>query len=348
MRYHHVCIEALSAVLPPEVLTSAEIERRLRPLYERLRLPEGRLELMTGIRERRLWPPGTPPSEASAAAGRQALAAAGVEPGEVDCLFHAAVSRDYLEPATATAVHRLLGLPGHALNFDISNACLGVLSAMIAAAALIELGQAEVGLVVAGENSRPLTEATLEHLLTDASLTRQSVKEAFASLTIGSAATAVVLTRDRRSRTGHRLLGGAAFANTAYDHLCRGSADGGMAGAARPLMSTDAEELLVRGIETAVQTWALFCAELGWNAQTPDLVCTHQVGRIHRDRLFAALGLDPARDFPTIEFMGNTGSAALPGTAALAIEAGRLRPGQRLAMLGIGSGINCTMLGIEW
>ena len=64
--------------------------------------------------------------------------------------------------------------------------------------------------------------------------------------------------------------------------------------------------------------------------------------------IYAGLGLDTAKDFPTVEFMGNCGSASLPATAALAVQAGRLKPGQRLAMLGIGSGINCTMLGVEW
>jgi 3-oxoacyl-[acyl-carrier-protein] synthase-3 len=50
MRYQRVCLEAIGYTLPDEVVTSAELERRLAPAYERLRLPEGRLELMTGIR----------------------------------------------------------------------------------------------------------------------------------------------------------------------------------------------------------------------------------------------------------------------------------------------------------
>ena len=57
MLYQNVCLEAIAHTLPEEVVTSAEIEARLEPLYTRLRLPEGRLELMTGIRERRFWPP---------------------------------------------------------------------------------------------------------------------------------------------------------------------------------------------------------------------------------------------------------------------------------------------------
>ena len=74
MRFENTCIESLAVAPPGEVLTSAQIEERLRPLYERLKLPEGRLELMTGIRERRLWPEGTRPSDASAAAGKAVLA----------------------------------------------------------------------------------------------------------------------------------------------------------------------------------------------------------------------------------------------------------------------------------
>ena len=81
MRYSNVCIEAISHVLPTTILTSAELEHWLAPLYARLKLPQGRLELMTGIRERRFWVPGIRPSDVSAQAGRRALEAAGRAPG---------------------------------------------------------------------------------------------------------------------------------------------------------------------------------------------------------------------------------------------------------------------------
>ena len=78
--FENVCIESLAVALPDEIWTSADIEERLRPLYDRLKLPVGRLELMTGIRERRMWPAGTRPSDASAAAGRAVLGKVG-DPG---------------------------------------------------------------------------------------------------------------------------------------------------------------------------------------------------------------------------------------------------------------------------
>jgi 3-oxoacyl-[acyl-carrier-protein] synthase-3 len=130
MRFQHTCIESLAVALPDEVLSSVEIETRLRPLYERLKLPEGRLELMTGIRERRVWPAGTRPSDASAAAGRAALAKSGLRAEQVELFIHSAVSRDMLEPATASFAHRKIGLPATAQIFDVSNACLGFLNAL--------------------------------------------------------------------------------------------------------------------------------------------------------------------------------------------------------------------------
>ncbi|HEX4147330.1 MAG TPA: 3-oxoacyl-[acyl-carrier-protein] synthase III C-terminal domain-containing protein, partial [Pirellulales bacterium] len=60
------------------------------------------------------------------------------------------------------------------------------------------------------------------------------------------------------------------------------------------------------------------------------------------------LGLEPAKDFGTVEYLGNTGSVAVPMTAAIGIEQGHLEPGDRLALLGIGSGINVLLLAVEW
>ena len=75
MKFANVCIESLATVLPAEVWTSTQIEERLQPLYERLKLPAGRLELMTGIKERRMWPAGTKPSDGADVVAAKAKAA---------------------------------------------------------------------------------------------------------------------------------------------------------------------------------------------------------------------------------------------------------------------------------
>jgi 3-oxoacyl-[acyl-carrier-protein] synthase-3 len=348
-RYQNVCIEAVSCHLPENVVTSADLEKRLEPVYQRLKLPFGRLEMMSGIRERRFWAKGTFPSEVSAEAGEKVIAKSGIDRQDIQCLIHASVSRDFLEPATATVVHDRLKLSPDALAYDVSNACLGVLTGMVQIANMIEMGQIRAGLVVAGENGGPLVDSTIEALLAEADPTRNQVKAAFASLTIGSAAAAVLLTHKDVSRSGRRfLIGGVSRSDTRFNHLCRGSRDEGVHSTTRPLMETDSEGLLKEGCAVAEVCWKDFRSALGWSNAEVDRCITHQVGVMHRKLLFQTLGLDADKDYATLEFLGNTGAAALPATLALAEENGRLERGHKVALLGIGSGVVCHMLGIEW
>ncbi|MCU0793566.1 MAG: 3-oxoacyl-ACP synthase III [Opitutaceae bacterium] len=343
MRFQHTVIESLATALPQEILSSADIELRLAPLYERLRLPEGRLELMTGIRERRIWPAGTRPSDASAAAGRAALAKSSIRADQVELFIHAAVCRDMLEPATASFAHRKIGLPATAQIFDLSNACLGWLNALTVAAGLIESGQIKCALVCSGENGGPLVEQTLRTLL-GTPLDRNGIKPYFANLTIGSGAVAAVVCHESLLPAGaraHRLLGGTARAATAHSELCQGDTHGADALA----MQTDSEALLVAGIQLARETWAAFTAEFG---ECFDRTICHQVGSTHRRKLYELLGLDLAKDFSTFETLGNTGSVALPATLCAAVESGAVREGDRIALLGIGSGLNSLMLSVDW
>src|ERR1700712_4380163 len=247
MRFENVCIESLAVALPDEVWTSDAIEEKLRTLYERLKLPFGRLELMPGIRERRHWPLNTRPSDASAAAGRAVLARSTLKAEQIEVFIHGAVCRDMLEPATASFAHRKIGLPGSAQIFDVSNACLGFLNGLVVLAGLIESGQVKVGMVVAGENGRPLIEQTLQHLV-GSTLNRNEIKPFFANLTIGSGAVgAIVCHRSLVKGRPHRLIGGQGRAATQHSDLCMGD----MHGTDALAMQTDSEHLLLAGVELA-------------------------------------------------------------------------------------------------
>ncbi len=348
MRFEEVVVEAVVHEVPPRVVTSDEVEARLKPIYDRLRLPAGRLELMTGIRERRFWLPGTKPSAVAAVAGRKALETAGVGPEGIGCLIHAAVSRDYQEPATASLVHDRMHLSGDCQIFDLSNACLGVLNGMVVVASLIQTGQIERGLVVTGEVAEPLHEATIRELLQNRAIRRSSFKQHFASLTIGSGAAAVLLARADLAQTGHLLLGGAVRTDSDASHLCREDTTARAASAAGPLMATDAERLLHAGCDLAAGAWEELKTELGWTNETPEHVFTHQVGQAHKRLLFERLALDAETDYPTVDRFGNTGSAALPMAWAEGARRIPLEPGKTVALLGIGSGLSSCMLGVRW
>jgi 3-oxoacyl-[acyl-carrier-protein] synthase III len=341
MHYRRVRLEAFGHTLPEEIVTTAEIERRLAPLYERLRLPEGRLELMTGIRERRFFPPGTRPSTMSIESANRAIEASGIDRRNFGALIHGSVCRDFLEPATACRVHHGLDLPGEAMIYDVSNACLGLLSGIIQVANMIELGQIRAGVVVGTECGRELVENTITRLNADDSLTRSSIKNSMASLTIGSASVAIVLCDEELSGTGNRITAATTYCDTSHHDLCHSQG-------LETIMDTDSEALMQQGVVVGAETFGRFLGVAGWETTDVDRSFCHQVGAQHRKLMLDAMGLDPTKDFATLETLGNTGSAALPVTMALGIEQGVLKKGDRVAMLGIGSGINCQMIAVEW
>jgi 3-oxoacyl-[acyl-carrier-protein] synthase-3 len=311
-------------------------------LYARHGLRFGRLELMTGIRERRFFERGTLPSSIAARAGEIALRESGVERERVGLVVHASVCRDGLEPSTASVVHHALELAPEAEAFDLSNACLGFVNAVALAAGRIESGELEAAVIVAAEDGRALVDATIESLL--ASGDKQELKRAFASLTIGAGGAAWVLAQRALSPNAPRLRCTTSLADTRSVKLCHGAQAFGAAG---PLMETDSEALLHAGNALAERTFARFLSEAGWRREDIERVITHQVGVAHRRLLLSTLGLDVALDYPTVERLGNMGSVSLPLTFHEAFLEGFIQREERVALLGIGSGLHCMMLAIE-
>ncbi len=339
MKFNHVRLHSTGFVEPPLYLTSTEIETKLTPLYERAKLPEGRLELQTGIRRRGFWPTGTRPSSIASEAAEKILKNFPRE--KIEILIHASVCRDFLEPATAAQVHRNLRLPPETMISDLSNACLGVLSAILMTGQMIESGAIKTALIVSGENGGPLLEETLKHLLTDPLMDRKRIKPFMASLTIGSAGVAILLTHETLAPNAPKIIGGTTLTDSESVGLCQG--DGSSNGL---MMETDSEALLKAGVKLSRENWEKTKALLGWNV--PDKIIPHQVGTAHRLAFLETLGLPLDRDFETFKEFGNTGSAALPLTLMKAEAAGFFKKGDKVALLGIGSGLTSTMLGVEW
>ncbi len=113
-------------------------------------------------------------------------------------------------------------------------------------------------------------------------------------------------------------------------------------------MSTDSVAVLKHGAELGVRTWASFLNRMGWARDQVDKVICHQVGSGHRDTMLKQLGIAPEKDFSTYRYLGNIGTVSVPLTAALAEQRKFLLPGDHVGFLGIGSGLNCLMLGWDW
>ena len=348
MKYSRVFLDAIGYELAPVVVSSEELEARLEPLYRTLRIPPGQLQALTGIEERRWWDPGFPLSSGAIAAAHHALEAADVRPDQLGVLIYGGVCRELFEPATACRVAAGVGVGPDTAIHDVSNACLGALNGIVDVANRIELGQIRAGLVVSCETSREINEIAIARML--AHPTMDNFRDSLATLTGGSGAVAIVLSdgsfanRDRR-----RLRGGVTRAAPEHHALCRwGMAPQGAPALFEQFMATDSIAVLRHGVALGSQTWSAFRSEMGWSVDQVDRVICHQVGSGHRDTVLGALGIDPARDFSTYPHLGNIGTVSVPLTAAMAEEREFLQPGDRVGFLGIGSGLNCLMLGLEW
>lgn len=337
MKFNHVRLHSWALEEPAHFLTTDGIESQLSDTYTRLKLPAGRLELQTGILRRGYWPRGTRPSHIASLAAEKLLKSFPRE--QVGLLTHASVCRDFLEPATAANVHHELRLADTCMIYDLSNACLGVVSASLVAAQMIDAGQIKAALIVSGENSGPLLLKTLETLAQDQSITRQSIKKYIASLTIGSAGVAWLLTHESLAPNAPRFLGGITRTDSSAVELCQGS--GNLEDLA---METDSEALMVAGLKLSQVTWQAYLQEF----PMPTKVIPHQVGSMHRRAFQEGLGITEIPDFSTFPDYGNTGSAALPLTFIKAHAAGLFSRGDKIAFTGIGSGLTSTMAALEF
>ncbi|MFQ5660527.1 MAG: 3-oxoacyl-ACP synthase III [Gammaproteobacteria bacterium] len=399
MHYKRVHMESIGYELPPEVVTSDDLELRLMPMYDVLHIAPGQLEALTGITERRWWEGGHSLSDGAAVAARKAIQQSNVQPQYIEALIYTGVCRENYEPATACAVAARLGISPDAYVYDISNACLGVLNGIIDIANRIELKQIRAGMVVSCESAREIVEIMIQRMLEEKTMDRFT--SSLATLTGGSGAAAVLLTDGSFENShAHKLIGEATQAAPEHHRLCRwgvtltpvelgklmfspdkllATIDEVMKPEALPaamkelmtsdklppaianimpsetlpaalteFMATDSVAVLKHGAKLGVRTWGAFLKKMGWARHQVDKVICHQVGEGHRDTILKELGIAPEKDFSTYKYLGNIGTVSLPLTAAIAEQRHFLKAGDRVGFLGIGSGLNCLMIGWEW
>lgn len=341
MRFTNVAIAAVVHVDAPIRVPTTEIAEQLAPFLSRIGLPGRALQGLSGIVARRFWPAGTTPSTAATIAAEKVLSDSGVPADRIGILINTSVCRDFVEPSTACIVHGNLGLGADCLNFDLANACLGFINGMDVAAAMIERGAIDAAIIVDGENSRDVTERTIERLVRDGG--KDDFRDEFAALTLGSGAAAAILTNLDLVRAldlpVHQYLGGLSVAATEHNQLCIGQQD---------KMVTDSSGLLHAGIDLAERTWQRGVELFGWSSSYFDQHVLHQVSKTHTEKLMQRLGLDLATTLPIYPEYGNIGPAAVPIALSKALTAGRVRAGDKVALMGIGSGLNCAMVEVRW
>jgi len=113
-------------------------------------------------------------------------------------------------------------------------------------------------------------------------------------------------------------------------------------------MVTHGHELLTAGLGLAARTWKKAISELGWKIEDFDHCVLHQVSKVHTEQFCKIVGLTIDQVFRLYPHFANIGPAGVPIVLSKLNDEGQLKSGERIALMGIGSGLNCTMAELIW
>jgi 3-oxoacyl-[acyl-carrier-protein] synthase-3 len=325
-----VRLVGIGAYLPPQRVASADLERQLR-------LSEGWVGQMTGVRERRRAGDDTVVTMAGHAA-RGALAMAGLTPADL-ALIVGASGPFQLIPCTAAFVQRELGAPdGGSACFDVNSTCTSFLSALHVAAHLVAGGSSPNALIFSSE---------ITHHVID-------TQEPGSAVLLGDGAAAAVLAPSGPGDTGR--LWGARFVtySSGVDlTVCLGG--GSRHPPNRPDTTPDMNLFHMNGPGIYRMAGRLlgpflerFLDEVGWEREDVDWLVPHQASGPGLDLLTRRCGFRPEQVVRTVETHGNCAAASLPLALAAAVADGRIVRGQRLLLVGTGAGLTLGAVALTY
>ncbi|WP_233716511.1 3-oxoacyl-ACP synthase III family protein [Mycolicibacterium vinylchloridicum] len=295
------------------------------------------LEKLTGIYERRVSVGDEDSYTLAISAARDCLAHANRSAQSVDAVISCSITKfhngltQWLEPTMSGAVAEAIGAE-KAMTFDVSNACAGMLTGVTIANNWIRHGSIERALVVSGEYISQLSRNAAQHI-------RTIMSNELASLTLGDAGAALLLERAPVGSAGITLAGFTTVAD--HSRLCLAYPKGD-APAAR--MFTDARAIH----QVAMADTPLLLHEVldaaGIALHDIDHVITHQTSaraiRKGMKKMVAEFGEGPRHDAViTVDRYGNTASTTHTVALIEELEAGRIRPGETVALIALASGL---------
>lgn len=322
MRYAN--ITGWGKCLPPAALSNDDLSTFLET-------SDDWIHSRTGIRSRRIAHVST--SALATVAARHALAAAGMEASQLDCIIMATASPDSMVPSAASAVQQSLGA-GRAAVFDINAACTGFIYGLSVGSALIKAGSMQRVLVIGAER--------LTHYL---DWTKRDTAVLF-----GDGAGAVVLEASSQplglladklgcDAEARDIL---AVPNSGTDRRRFEHIDGLFE------VNFEGKEIFKRAVKGMGDAAAHVLDQAGVTEQDIDLLLPHQANIRIIETLAKKMALAPEKVMVNIEQYGNTSAATVPIALCEALEQGRVKPGALLLTAAFGAGLTWGAGVIRW
>ncbi|MHB8508991.1 MAG: beta-ketoacyl-ACP synthase III [Candidatus Dormibacteria bacterium] len=272
----------------------------------------------TGIAERRVVEKGMTTAEIALPAARRALVAAEVLPSEIELIILGTSSPDQYFPATACHLQRMLGCEG-ALSIDVLAACTSWLFAASIAERYIVSGAVKRALVIGAE--------VLSRLL--------DYNDRGTCILFGDGAGAAVL-GPSRTHGFESFVGGADGTKSQLIYHC---SEG---------VRMDGQETFKSATRALEDAALRACAAAGVGISDLDLVVPHQANVRILEAVARRLGVSMDRFVVNLDRYGNTSSASIPLALDEAISDGRLKTGDRVLLVGFGSGLTWSATVMTW
>ncbi|GAA0395409.1 ketoacyl-ACP synthase III [Streptomyces luteireticuli] len=331
----HSRIGAVAVHLPERRLSVTDIEERTAARNPELDLPRGLIERLTGVRNRHVAPEDWQASDLAVAASLKLFEQVGLRPGDIDLVVFAAASGDVLEPATAHIVAERLGTTCPV--FDLKNACTSVLNAIEIGDALIRAGGYRRILVACGEAPTRLLGATVASV-------REYV-ESCAALTMSDVGAAMLLeASDEPGVLAHRM-GANSRAWRASVTPMTANAEGRLE---IGRLTVKPMKMLRSLADTDFSPISKLLAENDLAVDDFDLVCVSQISVPYTRRFCRSLGIPDEKVLIMVGEYGCANAASIPQQLAAAVTSGRLRGGDLVCLIGLGSGLSFGVVVVRW
>jgi 3-oxoacyl-[acyl-carrier-protein] synthase III len=325
-RYAHII--GWGKYAPLKVLTNDELAKTVDTSDEWIRE-------RTGIRERHIASAKESTALLAVHAAREAVEMANVNPSEIELIIVASASPEYLFPATACLVQDALGAD-HAGAYDLEAGCSGFVYALSTAAGMIRGGMHNTILVVGAE--------TLSRLV--------DWNDRATCVLFGDGAGAVVL---RGSDEPGGVIASVLGSDGSGGELLMLPGGGARNPACPETVTTGMHYLKMSGREVyrfatkvMAQSTRQVASQAGWGLDKVDLFIPHQANLRIIESAIKTLKIAPEKVFVNLEHYGNTSSASIPIALCEALDANRIKPGDKLIMVGFGAGLTWAACAVQW